>query len=111
MSLAKLYRMKAGKTDVLADLPGSPNGATEGLDGTIYVTQSGGRWGKNKNPDWSLMSGIQGVSREGKVRWVSTDPISPNDLCFGPDGLLWVTDPTRYRDPRDDGRLFRINTE
>jgi gluconolactonase len=104
-----VYRIKDGKTEVFADVGGGPNGATEGIDGTIYITQSAGRWGKNPNPDWSLISGIQAIDRGGNVRWVSTDPISPNDLCFGPDGLLYVTDPTRYHDPRDDGRLFRIN--
>ena len=108
---ARLYRIDAGKTEVLAELPGGPNGATEAADGTMYVTQCGGRWGRNTTPDWHLDSGIQSVGRDGEVRWVTTDPIAPNDLCFGPDGLLWVTDPTRYRDGRDDGRLFRVNTE
>lgn len=105
----RLYRITGGETFVLAEMPGGPNGATEDLDGTIYVAQSGGRWGRNKNPNWKLVSGVQAVSPAGEVRWISTDPIAPNDLCFGPDGLLYVTDPTRYREPRDDGRIFRID--
>ncbi|HEX3465003.1 MAG TPA: SMP-30/gluconolactonase/LRE family protein [Candidatus Elarobacter sp.] len=105
----KLYRVDGRGLAVLAELRGGPNGATEWSDGTIYVTQTGGRWGGNKHPDWSILSGVQAVSRDGAVRWLSTDPIAPNDLCFGPDGLLYVTDPTRYHDPRDDGRIFAID--
>jgi gluconolactonase len=108
---ARLYRVQSGETSVLAELPGGPNGATEGRDGTIYVAQCGGRWGRNKKPDWSFISGVQAVGRDGNVRWLSTDPIAPNDICFGPDGCLYVTDPTRYRDARDDGRLFRVHVE
>ena len=110
----KLYRIPEGirgsGAAVFAETGGGPNGATEGLDGTIYVTQTGGRWGpRNPDPDWSLGTGVQRVAPDGTVRWLSTGLIAPNDLCFGPDGKLWVTDPTRYRYPRDDGRLFRVD--
>jgi len=50
------------------------------------------------------------ADHSGSVRWVTRDPIAPNDLCFGPDGLLYVTDPTRSLDI-DDGRIWRIDTE
>jgi gluconolactonase len=105
----RLYQIVNGKTTVLAELPGGPNGATEGIDGTIYVAQNGGRWGGNKHPDWRIGCGVQSVAKSGAIGWASADPISPNDLCFGPDGLLYVTDPTRYRPARDDGRIFRID--
>lgn len=106
---ARLYRIRGGELNLFAELPGGPNGATESLDGTIYVAQTGGRWGGNSSPDWSLLSGIQAVDRGGRVSWISTDPIAPNDLCFGPDGLLYATDPTRYHPVRDDGRIFAVD--
>ena len=54
---------------------------------------------------------VKRVKRDGSVSWLTQDPIAPNDLCFGPDGWLYVTDPTRDFDPRTDGRLFRVNIE
>ena len=46
---------------------------------------------------------IQRVTLSGDVRDVATDlpgapPNRPNDLCFGPDGLLYYTDPHNWED-------------
>lgn len=112
MDQGRLYKIAGGRTAVLAEPGFFPNGATEGADGTIYVTQGGGRMvdGKMRSASDGT-GGIQTVSRDGKVGWLTQDPIAPNDLCFGPDGWLYVTDPTRNRPGRDDGRLFRCNVE
>jgi len=100
-----------GPTTVYAETNGGANGATEGLDGKIYVAQNGGRTAPT-GPLWGpgSVGGIQVADHSGSVRWVTRDPIAPNDLCFGPDGLLYVTDPTRSLDI-DDGRIWRIDTE
>jgi gluconolactonase len=93
---------------VFAVTGGGPNGAAAGLDGTVYVAQNGGR-----GPGWRrpvTTGGVQAVRPDGSMAWISRDPISPNDLCFGPDGLLYVTDPTR-RPSRDDGRIWRVDVE
>jgi gluconolactonase len=47
------------------------------------------------------------VDSRGELEWLTQDPISPNDLCFGPDGFLYVTDPTRHA--LDDGRIWRCD--
>jgi gluconolactonase len=91
---------------VLAATGGGPNGLAEGADGTLYVAQNGGRWSAHPRPTFT--GGVQAVSPDGEVRWVTQDPIAPNDLCVGPDGALYVTDPTR-RPAMDDGRLWRID--
>jgi gluconolactonase len=81
-----------------------PNGLAEGADGSVYVTM-GGRVGKR--PRDGTPVGILGIRPNGRLQWVTQDPVGPNDLCFGPDGWLYVTDPTRGR--RDDGRIWRVD--
>jgi gluconolactonase len=103
-----LYRIPDGQAEIFAVTGGGPNGATEGRDGSIYVTQNGGR-----GPGWNrpaTTGGIQAVRPDGRVVSLTQDLVSPNDLCFGPDGYLYATDPTR-RPERDDGRLWRIDVE
>lgn len=83
-----------------------PNGLAEGRDGSVYVTMSGraGRRPKDGTP-----VGILAVRPSGLLQWITWEPVAPNDLCFGPDGLLYFTDPTRGR--RDDGRIWRVDVE
>ncbi|MBO0704756.1 MAG: SMP-30/gluconolactonase/LRE family protein [Candidatus Dormibacteraeota bacterium] len=98
----------------LADTAGGPNGATEGADGTIFVALVGRMTGSRvaqglpvtKRP--ALGGGIRMIRPGGALEWLTLDPVSPNDLCFGPDGLLYATDPTR-NDKRNDGRLWRVD--
>src|SRR4051812_39241541 len=66
------------------DVGGGPNGAAENRDGTLYIAQNGGR-----RPS-KITGGIQAVRPDGSVEWVTMDPVAPNDLCFGPDGALYV---------------------
>lgn len=93
---------------------GGPNGATEGPDGRIYVAQNAGISPGRFDPSLPC-GGVQVVARGEEPTWVTQDPIWPNDLCFGPDGLLYVTDPTRLdangHPTRGDGRLWRIDVD
>jgi gluconolactonase len=102
-----VYAFDGAGLRTLAVTGGGPNGAAEGADGTLYVAQNGG---KPPARPWPFVAGgIQVVHAGGRVGWLSEDPISPNDICFGPDGLLYFTDPTRRRPARDDGRLWRCD--
>jgi gluconolactonase len=105
-SLGRIYRLADGGAEVLAETGGGANGAAEGAGGALYVAQSGRR-PPDVPPSPELCGGVQVVAADGAVTWLTRDPVAPNDLCFGPDGLLWLTDPTRGR--RDDGRLWRID--
>lgn len=106
ISHGRLYQIQGGACRVFAEVGGGPNGVVEAADGSIYVAQMGSR--KRASPTPPITGGIQHVSRDGGWTWLTQDPISPNDLCFGLDGLLYWTDPTRRR--WDDGRLWRCST-
>jgi gluconolactonase len=106
-----LYRVRDGACSVLATTGGGPNGACE-IDGEFYIAQNGGNWmvGSERGaPPPPAQAGVQSVSTDGaSIRYLSTAPLAPNDLCPGPDGWLYVTDPTRRR-TYDDGRIWRID--
>lgn len=106
----RLYRIADGTVEVFAETRGGPNGATEGADGSIYVAQNGRGIPPYAGPrDREMTGGVQVVSPDGaKVDWVTRDPVSPNDLCFGADGLLYVTDPTRPI-TRSNGRVWSVD--
>jgi gluconolactonase len=104
-----VYRVMEGRAEVHGKVGGGPNGATIDADGTLYIAQNGGRFVRD-GPRWTpdSVGGIQRVSPDGEVSWVTREPISPSDLCIGPDGLIYLTDLTRAARPID-GRLWRID--
>lgn len=102
-----LYRLTDDKSEKLAVTGGGPNGAVEGRDG-IFVAQNGGAFPALN--EVKAVAGVQKVTADGRLSQVLAGPTAPNDLAFGPDGWLYVTDPTR-RPERDDGRVWRCNAE
>lgn len=93
----------AGERTVVADFPGSPNGQVVDRDGALLVCDNGGRWVAEEHanlPDgpgdrpgllWRLTLDGQRTPYLEEIDGSRTT--SPNDLCFGPDGGLWFTDP------------------
>jgi gluconolactonase len=83
----------AGRTEVVAETGGGPNGAQLGPDGALYVCNNGGRW-----------SGGDGVGRIDRVDpatgkferlYTSVDGRelgAPNDIVFDRHGGFWFTD-------------------
>jgi gluconolactonase len=66
---------------------GGPNGLALGPDGAIYVAQNGGLFGASG----TCPAGVQ-VVVDDRVDYLATGMEAANDLVFGPDGRLWVTD-------------------
>jgi gluconolactonase len=66
---------------------GGPNGLARGDDGTLYVAQNGGAWGASGSAE----PGIQVITGT-QVDYLVVGLGAPNDLTFGPDGRLWITD-------------------
>ncbi|HEY8515707.1 MAG TPA: SMP-30/gluconolactonase/LRE family protein [Candidatus Binatia bacterium] len=106
-----------GKTSVVAEVGGGPNGAALGPDGKLYVCNNGGfEWHDVNglvvpgNQPASYIGGrIQRVDLEtGKVEDLYTEcdgrPLrGPNDLVFDASGGFWFTDHGKMRE-RDRDR-------
>lgn len=100
--------VRDGKAGVLATTGGGPNGLVEAKGGVFYLCQNGGVWPALNHI--KREPGVQKIAADGTVSYVATGMTAPNDLAFGPDGLLYVTDPTR-KPERNDGRVWRLNVE
>lgn len=66
---------------------GGPNGLALGSDGAVYVAQNGGAWGASGSAE----PGVQVIDGT-RVDYLVEGLGAPNDLTFGPDGRLWITD-------------------
>jgi gluconolactonase len=106
-----------GQTKRMVKKTGRPNGLAVDSEGVIWVAES-------KTP--SLVR----LTMEGSAEVVATGCdgeafLFPNDLCFGPDGGLYLTDsgvfidnfaPNNqirpdYMDVKYDGRVYRVDVE
>lgn len=111
--------MPAGKVEVVAQVPGGPNGAALGPDGRVYICNNGGmewvREGGRLRPH-GVPAGYNGGSIDvvelasGKVtrlydRCGEHRLLGPNDLVFDAHGGFWFTDLGKRRD-RDMDRGF-----
>jgi gluconolactonase len=99
-----------------ADTKGAPNSSVHGADGALYVCQNGGTVGPWRAAEMTRPS-IQRVREGGQPEILVTEVEGialngPNDLCFGPDGTLYWTDPGTYnpKDP-DPSYIFALSPE
>src|SRR5262249_54217379 len=107
-----------GRKEVVAQIPGGPNGAALGPDGKIYICNNGGfSWIPTRNmimpgpqPDDYRGGSIQRVDlQSGKLETV-VDKCGehglrgPNDLVFDRHGGLWFSELRKPRPPPMDVR-------
>jgi gluconolactonase len=76
-----------GGPQMRIDTGGGANGLARGADGALYVAQNGGAWGASGSAE----PGVQ-VITGAQVDYLVEGLGAPNDLMFGPDGRLWITD-------------------
>lgn len=111
----RVSRVSGGSYEVVARTGGGANGMTLGPDGALYVTNNGGI-----APGWTAPDAfggrVQRVTMDGVVEDVATEfegtpLVAPNDLCFGPDGLLYFTDPRweHGKELQTQGRIHRTD--
>ena len=94
---------------------GGPNSCVVGGDGSLYVCQNGGTVGPWRAAEMTAPS-IQRIGTEGEPAEIIATAIDgialngPNDLVFGPDGRLYITDPGTYRpDDPEPSRIFVLD--
>jgi len=96
---------------------GGPNSCVLGLDGVLYACQNGGTVGPWRAEEM-LPPAIQRIAAEGQRAEIIATELDgvafngPNDLVFGPDQRLYITDPGTYRlaDP-EPSRIFVMEAD
>ncbi len=110
VSTGNLFRIgDDGSVDTII-VGNAPNGLAEHSDGRIFIAQCGSTSPIGAKGALGAEGGIQEVGRDGRVSWLSTEPTSPNDICIGPDGWVYCTDPSRPMGC-NSGRLWRCDPD
>jgi gluconolactonase len=114
----RITRYADGTTSLVAHTGGGPNGAAVDGDGVVWVANNGGLslgpGGYWYAPEFTD-GGIQRVTLGGMCvdagALPGEAPHRPNDICFGPDGKLYFTDPRNWEDLANlkPGRVWRLD--
>jgi gluconolactonase len=107
----RLLRYAGGEVAELASVGGAANGLAPGADGSLYVARIAPWHALNG----SAPPGVLRVDRDMRVETVATASprgpfVAPNDVAFGPDGRLYLTDSgdPDFIAPVAPGRIFAL---
>lgn len=102
-----------GGVERVVETGGGPNGAALAADGALFVTQNGGLSEAGRVTPGILRVDLSSRTAELAITAVAGLTLDgPNDVAFGADGRLYLTDPRGSFDPaRNDapGRLFAVD--
>lgn len=105
----RVTRCWNGRSEVVCEIGGGPNGAAIGPDGALWVCNNGGLFQTGPGTEGRIERVDLATGRFERV-FEACDGIAlgaPNDLVFGADGRLWFTDLGSLRpDGKDYGGLY-----
>jgi gluconolactonase len=110
VSTGRLFRVDPDGSIHEIVVGNAPNGLAEGADGRIFIAQCGATSPIGAGGDLGREGGVQVLDPDGSVSWLTTEPTSPNDICIGPDGWIYCTDPTRPMGSQS-GRIWRVHAD
>ena len=94
----RLSRYRDGRVELVAETGSGANGAIVDRDGAFYVANNGGlcsapagQWLADDQIPGRIQRIDAGHVTDLAVELPGAAPHRPNDLCFGPDGKLYVT--------------------
>ena len=108
----QVTRLTAAGSSIVARDAGSFNALALGSDGLLYAAQNGGVVDEWRSATPATPS-VQRISLDGRVETLMTSAgglalRAPNDLAFGPDGALYVTDPAEPFDAENAHATARV---
>lgn len=112
----RVARYDGVSVGTVARTGGGANGQARARDGTLFVANNGG-YNIGPHGSWwadePISGRIQRIASDGSLADLVTEipaPLPrPNDICIGPDGMLYFTDPHNWHDLPNlkPGRLWR----
>ena len=85
----QLYAVRDDSVDVVVSTGFGPTGLAADVEGVVYVAGCSGLFGAPAEVPGGVHRFVGGALEP----LLSENLEAPNDVCFGPDGRLWFTDP------------------